>query len=45
LLSLTRPVDAAPGVFSFSHGVAKKPAKSKKRGGSRRARRSRKSKK
>jgi len=45
LLSLTRPVEAAPGVFSFSHGVAKKPDKSKKRGSGRRARRSRKSKK
>ena len=46
LLSLTRPVEAAP---SFSHGVAKKPAneptKSKKRGSGRRSRRSRKSKK
>ena len=42
LLSLTRPVEAAP---SFSHGVAKKPAKSKKRGSGRRAHRSRKSKK
>ena len=45
LLSLTRPVEAAP---SFSHGVAKKPDKSKKRGGTRRhrrAHRSRKSKK
>jgi hypothetical protein len=45
LLSLTRPVDATPSVFSFSHGVAKKPDKSKKRGSGRRARRSRKSKK
>ena len=42
LLSLTRPVEAAP---SFSHGSDKKPAKSKKRGGRRRARRTRKSKK
>jgi hypothetical protein len=45
LLSLTRPVEAAPSVFSFSHGVAKKPDKSKKRGSGRRSRRSRKSKK
>lgn len=44
LLSLTRPTDS-PSVFSFSHGSDKKPAKSKKRGSGRRARRSRKSKK
>ena len=42
LLSLTHPVEAAP---SFSHDSDKKPAKSKKRGGRRRARRTRKSKK
>lgn len=44
LLSLTRPTEAAS---SFSHGVAKKPTKSKKRGGTRRrrTRRGRKSKK
>ena len=42
LFSLTRPVSEAP---SFSHDVAKKPAKSKKRGSGRRARSTRKSKK
>lgn len=45
LLSLTRPVEAAPSVFKVSHGSDKKQAKSKKRGGGRRHRRSRKSKK